>query len=113
MFCSESFINFDASCRYEIVSDMVEKFCGGGGNSDTLRKTAIRTVGAITFAHAQEMSEFTMCLEQALDYVSVMDLADFRRVMNVLSFLAYSPSNQRNDERFQVGNCSTPESLVR
>ena len=84
----EAFLHLDRACKQEIFADLVYKISSYG--YAPTRTTALKTLVHLTQNHTEETLRYGSFVESILDYVSCLDLSEFRQVMDVLSLLAYS-----------------------
>lgn len=83
------FDNLDRHFQQEIICDLVAKI-GSGGASSTLRSTSLTTLETLAFKNTEALSNYAIFTASVLDHIESMTLDEVRRVMNVLSRLAFS-----------------------
>ena len=88
----EMFLNFDRCCQQEIVADLVTKI--SSGSSDSVKNTSIATLEYLATHHTDRITPYAIFTSSVLDYIDTLELGQVRRVMDVLSLLAYSCPSQ-------------------
>ena len=82
------FLNLDRYYQQEIICDLVMKI--GAGGSSTLRPTALTTLETLAFKHTAALCPYSLFTASVLDHIETMSLEEVRRVMDILSRLAFS-----------------------
>ena len=85
------FINLDDYFQQEIVCDLIAKIgSGGGGGCSTLRSTSLSTLEVLSIKNTSALGRYSLLAASLLDHTESMSLDDVRRVVDILSRLAFS-----------------------
>ena len=86
------FVNLDEYFQQEIVCDLIAKIGsgGGGGGCSTLRSTSLSTLEVLSVKNTSALGRYSFLAASLLDHTESMSLDDVRRVVDILSRLAFS-----------------------
>ncbi|CAB4065708.1 FANCD2 [Lepeophtheirus salmonis] len=88
---TQIFIKMQKFCRQEIVAELTTKV----SSNTTSRSVSIDILSNIAYNHTDILSDYSIFLSGIMDYMDTMSLDQVRRIMDILSLLAYhKPSEQ-------------------
>nr|XP_053651378.1 Fanconi anemia group D2 protein homolog [Cherax quadricarinatus] len=84
-----SFVHLDGYQRQEIVLSLLRHL----GDNPAVRLTALSLLSSLAREHTAAMSKFTIFLKGSLDMVDELGMGEVKKLLDVVSLLAYSESS--------------------
>lgn len=92
LFYKEMFIHFDEYCQQEVVQALIQHICSGGESGSSADSPAVAAIAALqdlASNHWEDLVKLSGFLITLLEYLDYMSLPQVKRIMELLSKMAY------------------------